>query len=247
MKINLFKELSAYKKLFRSPSKVPKQIFMILSRGRSGSELLRSLLNSHPEIYCDGEIFTDKLILSPKLFLKGMAKKQSVRLYGYKAKPFHLKRQFNQISRIKSEFFTPEIKIIYLKRLNILRQAISVQIGNQKNRWHDTIETGTLNKKFVIDYEELIMQIKSFEKNEKREKEFLKNIRYHQIIYENDLLSAENHQTTLDLVFSYLGVNSIQVQTNYIRSTTDHLSDFIKNHDEIISKIKKTDYNRYLE
>ena len=38
-----------------------KNNFIIFGQGRSGSNLLRTLLNSHPQIYCDIEIFNHNL------------------------------------------------------------------------------------------------------------------------------------------------------------------------------------------
>ena len=48
-------------------SRKPPTKFVIFGRGRSGSTLLVSLLNSNPDIHCDGEILSRKKLFPEKV------------------------------------------------------------------------------------------------------------------------------------------------------------------------------------
>ena len=64
----------------------PQKKFVLFFRPRSGSNLLVSLLNAHPDIHCDGEIFVrgKQKPIWPSLFLKGQSSKYYRGIYGFK-------------------------------------------------------------------------------------------------------------------------------------------------------------------
>lgn len=62
--------------------------FVIFADYRTGSALLSNLLNCHPEVKCDGEIFgrylkciISKKVLFPHLYMKGLHLKSSANTY----------------------------------------------------------------------------------------------------------------------------------------------------------------------
>lgn len=224
----------------------PEKKFIIFFHGRSGSELLVSLLNSHPEIHCDQEIYLHRKALFPKRYLENRAKMSGKNIYGHKAKIVQLDRQYADKDRVKKEFFT-DYKIIHLHRRNYLRQAISGILSHFRQTWHDTKESPLEGKKFVFNFDKLMNQIQWIEKCKQREKEILEGLDYLYICYEDDLLDNSKHQQTLDKIFDYLDVESVPVGTNLFRTTSDQLSDFIENYDEIAEAVKKTKYAKFLD
>lgn len=242
----MIEEISTYIRPVLLNSKPPKKKFVLFADGRSGSELLRSLINSHPDIYCDGEVLNEK-VLFPYLYVKSLSAITEKKIYGFKVKLYQVIRQKRSCKIFLSHLYTQDWKIIYLRRLNLLRQAISVLIGKERNKWHDTEKSPLQNLQIYIDFSEFIMQIEGLEKSLRKEQEILKNLPHFKIVYEEDLLPQDKHQATLDKVFDYLGVESVPVKTKYYRTTSNCLSDFIQNYEEFLEFVNKTKYAKFLE
>ena len=72
---------------FHNLLSLPRPGFIILAQGRTGSTCLERLLNSHPSIRCEGEIFATHQIY-PFSFITGKAAREHLlgRQWGFKAK-----------------------------------------------------------------------------------------------------------------------------------------------------------------
>lgn len=232
---------------FSFRNSTPEKKFLMFAFGRSGSELLRSLINSHPDIYCDGEIFLKKNTVFPRRYLDNRTKVYGKKIYGYKAKVYQLDSQYKREDTVEAKFFTDDFKIIYLRRKNFFRQALSVLLGHQRKIWHDFEADPLNNSRFAIDCDELLSRIETIERFEKREMELLEGEDYLYINYEKDLYSGENHQKTADRVFEYLGVESVPVTTKFHKTTPEDPSDFIENYEEVYTTIKNSEYARFLD
>lgn len=235
-------ELAAQLKVLKDRPPFPEKRFLLFAYGRSGSELLRSLINSHPEIYCDEEIFLDRRAVMPKRYLDNLSRIPQKKIYGYKAKLPQLELQYKNDEKLKEIFLSSDFKIIYLRRKNYLRQAISIIIGNQRNKWHDSKASPLSGKKFQINCSELLELMHWIEIYEHKEKKILEGTEYLSLTYEGDLLNQQNHQETLNKVFQYVGVKPVPVETNFFKTTSSNLSDFIENHEEVMDVISKTKY-----
>jgi len=224
--------------------------FVILAGPRTGGHLLIDLLNSHPQIYCEGEILhpnrVNKLFSLP-LYIKGRtARIEKNVVHGFKVDINQIKRQKIEPQPFLSHLHHKNWKIIYLQRRNLLLQAISLHIAIARNQWSDTSATPLINSKFTIDSDQLIQNIQKRESCCLEEREVLAQLPHITICYDDELLKAEQHQKTADRIFEYLGVDSVPVQTNLARTSTDNLSDFLENYDEIISVLNKTKYAKFL-
>ncbi len=90
------REFRAYKRAIVRKSSSPNPKFVLLSGGRRGSLLLIDLINSHPNIYCDGEMFHlnyVKKLVFPTLYLKGLITRRLKDGYGFKLSLRHLELQ----------------------------------------------------------------------------------------------------------------------------------------------------------
>lgn len=239
-------ELNAQLHVIGNRPQPPEKKFLLFAYGRSGSELLRSLINSHPDIYCDEEIFLDRKALFPQRYLSNRAKIPQKKIYGYKAKLPQLELQYRDHEKLKATFLTKEFQIIYLRRKNFLRQALSVIIGIQRNKWHDTKAAPLSGKKFHVDCNELLERIRWIEIYENKEKEMLRGLDYLFIHYEEDLLDPQNHQKTLNKIFHFLRVDPVPVDTAYVRTSTKNLSDYIENYEEVVDVINNSKYSIFL-
>jgi hypothetical protein len=81
----------------------------------------------------------------------------------------------------------------------------------------------------------------------KNEAEVLRDLPHVRVIYENDLLTGDHHQRTVDRLFDYLGVPRVQVETKLRRTSSDRLSDMIENYAQVSDVIGRTEYAEFLE
>ncbi len=228
--------------------------FVIFAQGRSGSSLLVDLLNNHPDIKCDGEILNvvhaGKKFF-PKLYVKSKAKISKEGIYGFKVKLYQLYSDDKPDQNIDPEKFIFNLyksgwKIIYLKRDNIFRQAISGFVAKSRGKWHHHTNEGELTlSKIKINPDKLLKCLRAREKYLNDEEEILKTVPHLKIIYETDL--QKNKEKTTGNVFKYLKVRPYPVKTNLTRTGKDEFKDFIANYKEIKDYFSNTKYARFLK
>lgn len=224
--------------------------FILFFQNRSGSNLLRSLFNSHPDILCDREIFAPQQVGKihfPYAYLNGRCAHCKQQAYGFKVSIKHLAR----VQNIESKKFLANLsylnwKIIYLQRQNQLRQAISMQIARIRKRWEDKVVNPLSGEKFQLDCQILNQDLNRIERDLISESRSLEGIPHKTILYERDLLDSEQHQATMDEAFDYLGISRTPVKSDVFRTTSDKMSDFISNYEEVVSFISQSKYAKYL-
>ena len=244
------REIKAYSQVLLQKNQIPEQKFVIFAYGRSGSTLLVKLLNNHQKIHCEEEILHSRFygkMLFPSLYVQGRAVKFSSKVYGFKVKIFQLAEEQNiDPEKFLLNLYRDRWKIIYLKRNNILRSQISALLGISRNQMHATSKSKLKNKKIIINCEQLLVGLQRREIYQIKEQEILKNLDHIKVIYEEDLLLTENHQKTSDRIFNYLGLDSVPVKTNLVKTTSNQLSDVIENYEEVVEKLSQTKYAKFL-
>ncbi|BAQ61467.1 hypothetical protein GM3708_1873 [Geminocystis sp. NIES-3708] len=81
-------ELSDYIKFFVNESNILEKKFIVFAHYRTGSTLLANLLNCHPDIFCDGEIFLKfinvhfKKVFFPCIYAESQSLKSNKKNYG---------------------------------------------------------------------------------------------------------------------------------------------------------------------
>lgn len=225
--------------------------FVMFGQGRTGSQLLSKLLNCHPKINVDPEKeILHYRVLNPMQYIKGRCLKFSGdKFYGFFVKIYELTevQRLNNTANFLSTLHSQNWQIIYLKRNNTFRQSLSTIVAAQRGKYHFESGEKIENYKVKIDFDILFKTLSDREKFLLEEQKALANLPYLSIIYENDLLNEEAHTRTADRIFNYLGLDSHPVSTKLIRTTSDHLSDFIENYDELVEIISKTKYAKFLE
>lgn len=227
-----------------------KNKFFIYSQARTGSTLLVYLLNSHPLIHCDREIFTFRTLFTES-FIKARRMLYSGRIYGCKIIESQLQRQVTQngMAQFMRKMHAQEWKIIYLSRKNVLRHALSKLLVTHrgKEKRHQFAKNAPFHlEKIDIDINKLHSVMSGIQETNARDEEVLNGIPHLKIAYEDDLLRSDLHQKTSDRIFEYLGLNSSPVKTDLVRITSDNLSDFVANYEELKTFIHKTPYTKFL-
>lgn len=245
IEICLFILSFGYSLFFRRSRPVKK--FVIFAQDRTGSTLLVDLLNS-PQICCDGEILKERR----RFFLRSFLAAKSVRLrrieiYGFSVKIKQLKdtQKVNDIRSFLIDLHEKGWKIIYLKRENFLRQAVSRLVADHRG-YRRYLSDPPEQLVIRIDCQELLRRIKKIEFLRREEEKALSGLPYLELVYEDHLLKPECHQPTLDRIFEYFGIASVPVKTDLVKITPEKFVDFIENYDEFMKIVKDAGYARFL-
>ena len=225
--------------------------FVIFAQGRTGSTLLNQLLDSHPRVRCDGEILnigkTRVPLLDPYRYTLGAASYSGAKLYGYKVKVYQLTRhqrvdpgQF--LRRVQTEGW----KIIYLRRNNLLKQALSNVMANRTGRGRYKKNERIDNAPLRVDPDDLLQKISRREEYLEAEAEALDGLSYLEITYEQDLEADAAKQSTCDRIFEFLGVESYPVATDLKKINKDSLQDLIANYEEVKARVVEAGYGHHL-
>lgn len=223
--------------------------FVLLSRGRTGSTLLLDLLRCHPLIHCDGEILSHRiLVTSPQDLLRGRAAIFASRVYGFKLRPAHYQTQrICEPRAFLAALLEEGWRFVHLTRRNVLRVALSRLALAQTRIVHRKLGDEPLDAAYVrVDSDHLFSLLEEVEREMHVERKLVASLPHLALTYEDDLLHANCRQPALDRVFDFLDLPSAPVSTQYLRLTTDRLSDFVRNHDRLADMLAGTAYARYL-
>jgi LPS sulfotransferase NodH len=218
--------------------------FLIFTQGRTGGQLLVDLLNASPEVHCEHEIL-HYWVPFPKLFVKGRCLLSKADVYGFRVKIFELTKaqRVSDPKRFLADLNARGWKIIYLKRENILRQAVSYLVALDRGTYQHRLSNGpVIINKVDVDCNQLMDLLDVRAERHRKEAQILADIEHTTVLYERDLLRAETHQATLDRLLDYLGVPRALVKTDRVRTGTDALSDSITNFDEVGQFLAGTEY-----
>lgn len=111
--------------------------FAIVSMGRTGSTLLVSLLNSHPDIECQGELFgpgaeySKHPGLTRRQYLEHEAFRSDLPIKGFKM-PFDW---ILEHPGIFEDFRQLGYRIVRLNRTNVLAHLVSIRLAQLNNDW----------------------------------------------------------------------------------------------------------------
>jgi LPS sulfotransferase NodH len=221
--------------------------FVIVSHGRAGSELLVSLLNSHPRIVCDSEILNVRRVLPAEMLLRRSARARlSGRAYGFKLLGHHAKLQNPEapISYLRA-FHDRGFQIILLERRDWLMQAISAMraAGSQYHyRRGDQVQfaPARLDPTAILAALWLIDQGASFIRTALAELPALS------LVYEDDLATESAQARTVDRVCEYLGLPTAPVQTELVKIGPDSAAQQVANFDEVAALLAATPYATFL-
>ncbi|TVU37527.1 hypothetical protein EJB05_10845 [Eragrostis curvula] len=244
----------------------PVRFFVIVSMQRSGSGWFETLLNSHPNISSNGEIFnridrreniSSILQTLDKLYnldwLTSAAKNECTAAFG-------LKWMLNQgildnRADIVSYLNKKGVSVLFLFRRNTLRRLISVLAndydrdakqlnGTHKSHVHSKEEAEILAKfRPELDTSNLIINIRNMEKTIRDSLDYFNSTR-HMILYYEDIIGNSN---ALSQVQEFLGVPVRKLISRQVKIHTRPLPNLVKNWEEVSSKLNGTEYARFLD
>lgn len=221
--------------------------FVIFGLGRSGSTLLKQLLDSHPEITCEGELLNvdDKYVTNPFLrkliyrfpsqffALRSQLSKNPV--YGFTL----LFYQYSPNAKLIGKLIKKDWKIIRIYRENSLDQSLSHLVAEKTKMWHRLDNHETETPKLIISPEELKARLTIVNKNKETETTLFENFEHLKVIYECDLKNKDNWAQTTRKIFEYLGINPAPVSARIQKTYPLPYSEIIENYDDLMKLVEK--------
>ena len=222
--------------------------FVVITHSRTGSNLLISLLNDHPCIEAYGEIFRRLNKSSCKKIWHNTfnKKSKSIEYAGFKLFYYHpLDRDDLEVwSFIERD---TSIKIIYLRRQNMLRSFVSRKIAEKTNSWRlKNSDSGlkVADKKVDLSFEECLEE---FEQIRLWQDRTMQTYRFHESIQLTYEELVNHRDDVLNRVFEFLNVPVVPVKSKYKKQNQENLSDLIANYDEIYNSLSQTKWNSFLK
>jgi len=145
----------------------------------------------------------------------------------------------------------PEIDVIYLSRCNILRRYLSVlHMAKSKTATSEGVKLQV--HQVQVDVKHMLHNLMILEQEVRREEAMLKRIeeaghRLMRINYEDYFKSAKAIESTNKKVFQFLGVKPIALLSEHRKILPNSFSDIIINDQEVMSALKGTAYEVYLQ
>ena len=225
--------------------------FVILCTSRTGSELLVSLLNSHPQVVCDSEILGHE-VLFPRRFVEGRAvraRRDGARAYGFKLQVNQLLdvQRLGEPAAYLESLHRRGHKIYRLRRRNLLKQVLSFARTKRSGTHLAVGETHPLPGALEIDPAVLLAGLTHTESLERSSDNVLADIPHTALVYEHDLADRPSQQRTLDRMFEALRVSQLDVQPILAPTSPVRISDSLSNYEVVASVIGQTRFAKFLE
>lgn len=245
------------------------QKFIILCTGRTGSNFLCSLLQSHSRIRAFAEVFQDlkgKRILwdypgynseefwemrenNPIKFMNNIVFRyfpKSVSAVGFKLLYHHAQAEnekciWEHLKQIK------DLKIIHLKRKNWLEQYTSVMVAKQTRKW--VVKTNDSNSKtedlrIAIDYNDCIEYFQTIQNFQMEYDNLFAGHQILEVIYEN---LAKDYINETKRIQEFLSVPYQKLYPSTYKQSKQIMSETIINYSELKEKFQETPWIDYFE
>ncbi|MDT0650821.1 sulfotransferase [Autumnicola edwardsiae] len=220
--------------------------YVIISRSRTGSTWLMTLLRYHPNLICEGEIFKHLrgkscLQIWNEFFHK---KPKRIKQVGFKLFYNHPYDQDQDVWDIIEA--DRDIRIIHLTRRNYLRSYLSEKIGEKTKKWTESIHKPDnlliQDKKVTLDYEECQRIFERTQQNEINTRKRFRNHDFIEVAYE-DL--QENKEEVLSKIFGFLGVSFIVEEVPNKKQNPERISDLLINYKDLKAQLAKTQWRDF--
>jgi len=237
--------------------------FILLGRSRTGSNFVRGLLNSHPQIIAFGEIFVsnqqitwgleeysssqhDLLLFQrdPTAFLQQALFRdypRGIAAVGFKLFYYHARENGLEVlwSYLQAQ---EDIRILHIKRRNMLRTHLSRARAIQTDQWANTNGKLEAEPPIALDFDECL---KDFEQTSQWETEYDQFFSAHprcEVLYE-DLLNDFDRQ--IIRMQDFLEVKHAPLQSDIHKQSHKPLSQSIANYAELKEKFSDTPWEKF--
>jgi LPS sulfotransferase NodH len=243
--------------------------FIVFTTPRTGSTLLVKSLDTHPEIFCAGEIFLLggtsfhrecsfrfwKLPLPKKMIyvlnfpnmwmnLKSFLNRFFTAKNGEQAKGFklmHFQTAYlpGMIDYIKNN----DVKVILLLRENLLKNTLSDLRARQTGVYHNSGKGAEKLPRFRVDLELLGKKMAEINDINKQLEQATASMNRLKVAYED----FDNWDATISKILNFLNVKDIPLTPVSKKLNPDKLEDMMENYDEMKNWLQQKNYAHFLD
>jgi LPS sulfotransferase NodH len=241
--------------------------FLIVGIARTGSTMLISQLNNHSQALAFGEIFRSPDSIGWDVFpFRSYQSRKLLTLYksdpirflekdvfrkwpsNYKAIGFKLfyyhARTFPQSTVWDYLVQRPEIRILHIKRRNVLSQYVSLQLAHKTDIWSSTRTFSQDPQCIQLDIAECQNHFAWVRSLEEECESFFKHHEVRSVYYE-DLARDSPHE--IEAVQKFLGLSYEMVSAQTVRQQSRPLSQVISNYPELRDACTGTEWENFFE
>jgi LPS sulfotransferase NodH len=223
--------------------------FIILAHARTGSNMLLSMLRSHPQVLVRGEVFArvepDAVHATVARTLQGRVPR-TIGAAGCKVFYYHplgdrsgdLWRELDAI---------PDLHVVHLRRQNVLRTIVSREIADQRDEWLQTRPQEAVpaeRKRVAMTVEQVRNGVDRIEGLEREAEQRFANRPLLEVCYE-DLVSSTTEQ--FRRITDFLGVSPSDPMGKTFRQNPEPLAALLVNYDELKSAFRGTNVDTWLD
>jgi len=223
--------------------------FVIFAQGRTGSTLLTSTLDTHPQIACRDEILGLPRAM-PLRFVENAARASGAKAFGFHVKIYQLTswQRVDDVGDWLAVLHRRGWKILYLRRENLLRHVVSNVFAEAAGAYHyRTDGAGGRPDKITLPQTQLRAGIDGRRRNLAAERAALDGLDHLELIYEQDLEPPYVQSGTFDRIQAYLGVETIPLRPVLKTSVATPLEELIINYDEVRRSLTGTSDEVFLD
>lgn len=222
-----------------------KSNFVVVAHARSGSHMITSMLNTHPDIHCNGEKFNKaNQELCDRIYVKYMSfENNPFTIAGFKLSyPLRVSRKNDIWEKIRGN---KQVKVIHWYRANLLRAYVSSVIASKTKKWMGLGEQPQLTEKQVtIDTNLCVRWINKMVRIHALVQFDFHHHSVFSVSYENFLSDDNKEKEMLD----FLGVekDGIQLSTPLVKQNPEPLDQIIINYSDFATQFRKTKWSIFL-
>ena len=245
----LWKYHRIYYRGYKRSNRNLKTKFLLVCIPRSGSSLLGSYINSHPDIHWDDERFHVNF-LAPTRLVNGLAHRSDWPHYGAKLFLHQIDpvEDLSLISSLITEMPVAGWKFVSLIRENVLRHALSFEKFRKGGASYSLDGQHAIkpHAKISLDMRDFMGLLSWIEGYKNFQRTIFSAVTHFPIIYEDHLMAGDQHGALLNDLFEFLDVPPYRVSTPHVKQSSVHFEDEIINYEEFLDTISSTPYVRYL-
>ena len=242
--------------------------FMVLTQARTGSSMFTSMLDSHPNIKCFGEVFNPGSNFGYKHWQSKSYKRRIADKY---LRDYNIEKYIDSLLSVEPEDNTQAVgfkviypgqfdrwpnlrcycrendfKVISCIRKNLVRKYISSKIANYEGVW-TTQERREERVSLNVDVNDLSRYLDRVETIYQLIDTLTVEFRGIQVSYEE---LSSNRESIMIEVLQFLGIEELEIQelkAKTVKQNPERLDQIIENYDEVSSFLNKTRHKWCLE
>lgn len=189
--------------------------FVIIARARSGTTLIKRLMNQVPGVQCDAERLSCA-VLAPRAFVNNLARRQDIDAYGVKILTHHMlevHRMGSGVPVFLQALVEDGFTLIHLRR-DTFDQVLSLETARETSSYHMLNADGHTVREVEIDPERFALQFHYSQILLDYEDLLFTYLPHLRLDYEEYLKDADCHQACIDKICVEIGVPSAPVQAD---------------------------------